>query len=176
MMAGREAAQDSPLAEVGVIAGPRGLKGEVWVRCFTADPAGITGYGPLVDEAGRTVTLQVLETGRDKVLARIDGCADRTAAEALAGTRLFVPKSAFGPLAEDEFLHADLVGLAAETVTGDSLGRVVAVQNFGAGDLLEVGVEAGGTVLVPFTRAVVPQVDLAAGRVVIDPPPGLIGE
>jgi 16S rRNA processing protein RimM len=176
-MAGRDARQDPPLAEVGVIAGPRGLKGEVWVRSFTADPADIAAYGPLVDEERRrTFILQVLEAAKDRVLARIDGVADRTAAEALTGTRLFAPRAAFGEPAEEEYFQADLVGLAAETVKGERLGRVVAVQNFGAGDLLEVEVEAGSTVLVPFTRAVVPEVDVSGGRVVVDPPPGLIGE
>jgi 16S rRNA processing protein RimM len=116
-------------------------------------------------------------TGRAKgaVLARIEGVTDRDQAEALKGTRLYVDRAALPALYEAEtYYHADLIGLAAEDREGRSLGRVVAVENFGAGDLLEIaegpGGQGGKSLLVPFTRAAVPVVDLEGGRLVVDPP------
>lgn len=164
----------SPLAVVGILTGPRGLKGEAWIRSFTADPADLVAYGPVQDAGGRIFALQVLSVDKDRVLVRIEGVADREGVEALKGTQLYVPKSAFGELEDEEFFQADLVGLAAEAIGGRPLGKVVAVQDFGAGVLLEVGGPEGPSILVPFTKAVVPTVDIAGGKVIIDPPPGLL--
>ena len=108
------------------------------------------------------------------LIVRFDGIADRTAAEGLNGLELSVPRSALGAAAADEFFHADLIGLAAVTPEGTALGTVIAVQNYGAGDLLEIAPPRGNTILVPFTEAAVPEVDVKGGRVVVDPPPGLI--
>jgi 16S rRNA processing protein RimM len=107
------------------------------------------------------------------VIAAVDGVADRDAAEALRGVRLYVERSALPPPEEDEFYHADLVGMAAVEADGTPFGRVVAVHDFGAGDSLEIERPEGGTILVPFSRAAVPVVDVAARRLVIDPPEGL---
>lgn len=158
---------------LGAIAGPHGVRGLVRVRSFTQVPEDIAAYGPLSDESGHT-EFRLALTGRAKgaLLARIEGVTDRDRARALAGTRLYVARAALPEVEEDEtFYHADLIGLDAQDRDGRPLGRVKAVHNFGAGDILELESDGGGGGLVPFTRAAVPVVDLAAGRVVIDPPP-----
>ena len=165
---------------VGAIGGARGLKGEVWVRSFTAAPEDVAAYGVLSDAAGkRQFTLKVVGRGAGGVIARIAGIGDRAAAEALKGIELFVERAALPPPADDEFYFADLIGLTAERAdpagqAGHRLGWVEDVHDFGAGAVLEVRLAAGGAAMVPFTRAAVPSVDLAAGRVLIAPLPGLL--
>lgn len=162
---------------VGIIAGAHGVRGLCRVTSFTADPASLATYGPLTDATGRReFRLRLLSSSGGQWLARIEGVADREAARALAGTELFVERSLLPPLDPEEFYHADLVGLAAVLPDGRPLGRVRAVHDFGAGDLIELALDGGGSATVPFTRAVVPVVDLAGGRVTIDPPEGLIDD
>ena len=160
---------------VGAITGARGLKGEVRIKSFTAEPMGICSYGDLFGKNGRT-RYQVRITGQAKgqLLAHLNGVEDRDAAESLKGTRLYIPKSALPKTEEDEFYFSDLVGLRADLVGGGCLGTVKEVHDFGAGAILEVVGEMAGTVMVPFTRAVVPMVNIAGGKLVIDPPIGLI--
>ena len=164
---------------LGVITGARGLRGHLWVKSFTAGPADVGAYGPLTDAAGgRTFRLRVVQSGGERVLAQIDGVNDRTAAESLQGTELYVLRAALPPAGEEEFYYADLIGLAAEIVHPDGSiadrGRVRAVHDFGGGSLLEVEAAAVGSLLVPFTRAAVPEVNLALGRVVVALLPGLL--
>jgi 16S rRNA processing protein RimM len=157
---------------VGAIAGAFGVRGEVRLKSFCAEPRAIASYGPLWTEDGTrsfTVTLGAAVAGG--LAARLSGVASREAAEALKGVRLFADRAALPPLGEDEYYHADLIGLLVQDTGGAVLGRVVAVLNHGAGDILEVRRAGGGeALLLPFTRAVVPVVDLAAGRIVADPP------
>jgi 16S rRNA processing protein RimM len=156
---------------VGAIAGAYGVRGQVRIKSFTDDPAAVAAYGPLSDESGeRRFELEV--TGRIKggVVARIDGIADRTAAEALRGLRLYVPRAALPTTLADEYYRVDLIGLRAELADGSPFGRVIDVQNYGAGDVLEIERPDGATELLPFADRTVPVVDLAAGRVVVDPP------
>ena len=157
---------------IAAVAGPHGVRGLVKLKCFTEDPARVTAYGPITDESGRReFRIAVLGLAKGGALARIEGVTDRTAAEALKGTRLYVSRAALPALpAEDEYYHADLVGLGVETRDGQSLGRVKAVLNYGAGDVLEVERGSAPTLLLPFTRAAVPVVDLAGRRLVADPP------
>lgn len=172
------AAPSSPPADrrlvcLGQIGGAHGVRGLVKVRSFTAEPEGLVAYGPLTDATGsRTFDLALLSAQKGQFLARLAGVDDRNAAEALAGTRLYVLRDRLPPPQEDEFYHADLIGLAAADPAGEPLGRVVAVHDFGAGDVLEVATASGepATILLPFTRAVVPAIDFAAGRLVIVPP------
>lgn len=156
---------------VGAIAAAHGVRGLVRVKSFTADPKSVASYGELSDERGlRHFRLTLQGQAKDGVIARIDGIDDRDAAEALKGTRLFVDREALPALAEeDEFYQTDLVGLRVEARDGKTLGRVKAVLNFGAGDLLEIEGE-GVSLMLPFTRQVVPLVDLPGGRLVADPP------
>ncbi len=162
------------------IGAAHGIKGEVRVKAFTADPRGIGAYGPLATADGRTFEVASLRAAAgpasDMLVVRFKGIADRNAAEGLNGVELSVPRDRLPPAEEDEYYHADLIGLAAIAPDGAELGTVIAVHNYGAGDLLEIAPKRGETVLVPFTRAVIPEVDPAGGRVTVDPPAGLFNE
>ncbi|HTW50879.1 MAG TPA: ribosome maturation factor RimM [Stellaceae bacterium] len=161
---------------MGVIGAPHGVHGAVRIKSFTDDPQAIAHYGALEDESGtRHLALRVVggAKGEGMVIAMLSGITDRDRAEALRGMRLYAPRAALPATAEDEFYHADLVGLAAQLQDGSTLGAVIAVHDFGAGDVIEIAPVHGQPVLVPFTRAAVPVVDVAGGRVVIDPPAGL---
>lgn len=170
------AGQADGLVVLGAIAGAHGVRGEVRVKTFTETPDAIAAYGPLTgDPGGRVFRVRALRTMKDGVVARLDGIADRDAAEALKGTRLCVTRAALGePEEEDSFFHVDLVGLRAEDETGKALGTVVAVHEFGAGDMLEIrlgatdeGDTGSRTALVPFRREAVPVVDVKGGRVIV---------
>lgn len=161
---------------VAQIGAPHGVRGEVKLWSFTADPTAVSEYGPLESEDGATlVEIEALRPAKNHLVASLRGVHGREAAEALRNMRLYVPRERLPELADaDEFYHADLIGLAAVDCTGARLGTIVAVQNFGAGDLLEIrGPDSSDTVLLPFTAATVPEVDIAGSRVVIDPPHGL---
>ena len=164
---------------VARIGAAHGVRGEVNLWSFTADPFAVTQYGPLESADGaRSFGIEALRPGKSCLVARFAGVTDRSAAERLNNIELFVPRERLpSPGAADEFYHADLIGLAVVDLEGVELGRVVAVQNFGAGDLIEVLPIAGGdTVLLPFTEAVVPVVDIAGGRVLANPPEGIFNE
>ncbi|MGH6947774.1 MAG: ribosome maturation factor RimM [Kiloniellales bacterium] len=162
---------------LGQLAGAHGVRGLVRVRSFAQRPRDLEAYGPLTDESGQR-QFELTVTGVVKgemLLAEIEGVASREAAQALSGTRLFVERKRLPPAEEGEFYHADLVGLAVEDPDGRPLGRVTAVVNHGAGDLLEIAGPAGELVL-PFTRATVPEVDLAGGRLIARPPEEVVAE
>jgi 16S rRNA processing protein RimM len=160
---------------VGVVTGAQGVRGAVRIKSFTAEPEDVARYGPLEDESGEQhYSLHLIGHAKGVVVARLAGVADRDRAAALRGLRLYLPRRALPPPAEEEYYHADLIGLAAALADGTSVGQVRAVHDFGAGDTLEIERPEGPSVLVPFTRAVVPVVDIDAGRLVLDPPPGLI--
>ena len=160
---------------VGQVLGPHGVRGLVKLASFTAQPEAIATYQPLTDEAGkRRFKFELLNAVKGHFLARMDGVASREDAEAVAGTRLFVERDQLPPPEEDEFYHADLIGLRAERSDGTGLGSVVALHDFGAGEMVEVALTAGRRVMLPFTRAVVPRIDVAGGLMVIDPPLGLL--
>jgi len=157
---------------LGQIGAAHGVRGEVRLRSFTADPAAIANYGPLESEDGRVFEIQTLRQAKDYFVATFSGIADRSAAERLTNTKLYVPRERLPePSEPDEFYHADLIGLAVVDRAGRQRGTVIAVHNFGAGDLIEVRPDGGGkTELVPFDAATVPTVDVAAGKIVVDPP------
>ncbi|KJS40257.1 MAG: hypothetical protein VR70_06095 [Rhodospirillaceae bacterium BRH_c57] len=161
---------------VGVIVGPHGIRGQVRVKSFTAEPEDIAAYGPVVDEFGaRTFTLNVVGRSKGVVLCALKGVDDRNAAEMLRGVRLHVDRAVLPPPDEDdEFYHADLIGLRVEFSDGVVLGRVAAVYDFGAGDILEVRADNGGVTMVPFTREAVPTIDMAGGRLIAERLAGLI--
>lgn len=169
-----------PRVCVGVIKGAHGVRGLVRVKPFTEVPEDIVAYGPLGDETGTTLyRLSVCGRAKDALLVRIEGIGDRDQAQALSGTRLTVPRAALPEVeAAETFYHADLIGLRAEDRDGRSLGRVKAVHNFGAGDILELEGgsqdQGGASLMVQFTRATVPLVDLDGGRVVIEPPAEIV--
>ena len=157
---------------VAQIGAAHGLRGEVRLRSFTEDPAAVTGYGPLESEDGtRRFEIEALRPAKDHFVARLAGVADRDAAEKLTNIKLYVPRDRLPPVEDDgTFYHADLVGLAAVTPEGAALGTVTAILNFGAGDLVEIKPTGGGEpLMVPFTDATVPEIDIAAGRMVVVP-------
>jgi 16S rRNA processing protein RimM len=160
---------------VGTVAGAFGVRGEVRLKSFCAEPTDIAAYGPLTTEDGsRSFEITLTRPVKSGFAARLSGVPTKEAADALRGTRLYAPRDALPSLPDDEFYHADLIGLTALDTGGATLGKVAAVLNHGAGDLLELrGPGLNGSALVPFTRAAVPTVDLATGRVIIDPPEGL---
>ena len=162
---------------LGVVTGPHGVQGAVRIKSFTQAPEDIARYGPLTDEAGdRCFELSLVGAVKGVVLARLSGIEDRDQAEALRGLRLHLPRAALPQTEAEEYYHADLIGLEAVLGDGTRVGRVRAIHDFGAGDTLELARPGASPVMVPFTRAVVPSIELAAGRLVLDPPPGLLDE
>ena len=159
---------------VGRIAGAHGVRGEVRIASYTDDPHDIASYGPVSDEeGGRRFTIKPVRMAKSHLVARIEDVDDRNAAEALRGVTLYVARAALPEPEDDEFYWEDLVGLRAETTGGEPLGAVLSVQDYGAGIMLEVGESPRLATLVPFTRDIVPSVDLNAGLLSIDPPAGL---
>jgi 16S rRNA processing protein RimM len=161
---------------VARIGAAHGTTGEVRLWSFTADPRAVVRYGALTTADGRAVEIASLRPGKGFLIARITGVADRNGAERLRNLDLFVPRDRLPPPAADEYYHADLIGLAAQDRDGKALGTVIAVHNFGAGDLLEIAPARGETLLLPFTTEVAPEVDTAGGRIVIDPPAEIEGD
>jgi len=156
---------------LGAVAGAHGVRGALRVRSFTAEPEDIAAYGPVTDEAGtRTFTLRIVGQARGDLVIKVDGINDRNAAEALKGTRFYVARAALPEPDADEFYHTDLIGLAAENDDGAPLGTVRAVHDHGAGTLIEIRSNEGAELLVPFTKAAVPVIDIAGGRIVVSPP------
>lgn len=156
---------------VGAIVGAHGVRGQVRVKSFTAVATDVASYGPVKTEDGtKTFKLKVMGEAKGLVLIKLDGVDDRNAAEAMRGTRLYIPRERLPELEEDEFLYSDLTGLAVEGMDGAVLGTVKGVADFGAGELLDIVLAGGGSMMVPFTKAAVPVVDMANKRLVVDPP------
>jgi 16S rRNA processing protein RimM len=158
---------------VARIGAAHGIRGEVKLWSFTADPLAVTQYGPLQTEDGkRRFEIEAARPAKDFLVARLAGVTDRNAAEALRNTDLYVSRDRLPPIEEDDtFYHADLIGLAAVDESGTALGTITAIHNFGAGDLIEIAPAAGGeALLLPFNETTVPSVDLEAKRIVVVPP------
>jgi 16S rRNA processing protein RimM len=167
-MSGEE--RDDRRVCVGAIAGAFGVRGEVRLKSFCAAPEAIAAYGPVESEDGRRrFDVRLARPLKGALAARLSGVATREEAEALRGTRLYVPRARLPEPEEDEYYHADLIGLEVRDPGGAVLGRVRAIHDHGAGDVLEV-VGPAGELSLPFTRWAVPTVDLAAGLIVADPP------
>jgi 16S rRNA processing protein RimM len=162
---------------VARIGAAHGVRGAVKLWTFTEDPFAVTRYCPLFSKDG----LQRFEITKAReangfLVATLEGITNRNEAERLNGIELYIARDKLPATDEDEYYHTDLIGLAAVTRSGEQLGRIVAIHNFGAGDILEVAPENGPTMLLPFSNAVVPEVDLKGGRVVIDPPQEIEGD
>ena len=156
---------------LGVVAAPHGVRGLVRIKSYTEDPMAVGTYGPLSDESGRKeYRVEALSAARGAVLARIDGVADRTAAEALRGLRLYVGRERLPETSEREWYEADLVGLNAIGRDGKDWGKVIAFHDFGAGSVMELS----GGVMLPFTDEAVPEIDVEGGKVLVEPPAGLL--
>ncbi len=160
---------------VGAISSPHGVRGQVKIVGFTANPKDITSYGAVSDETGtKTFKVKVIGTAaKGRLIASIEGINDRDKAEELKGIKLYVPRSALPEPEEDEYYQADLIGLSVQSLDGDPLGVIQIVSNHGAGDILEVEMADGEIELVPFTKEAVPLVDIAGKKVIVDPPEGV---
>ena len=163
---------------MATIGAAHGIRGEVRVKSFTGDPMALGDYGPLRDENGRTYTVAALRPAKTVLVVRFREIASREAAEAAAGIALYVDRSVLpDDLDEDEFYQADLIGLDVRDETGSTIGRITAMQDFGGGDIAEIALAGGRTVMVPFTRAAIPEIAVKDGFVRIDSvAAGLAGE
>jgi 16S rRNA processing protein RimM len=159
---------------LGQIGAPHGVRGEVRLHSFTADPRAISSYGPLETEDGRVFEIESLRPAKHALVAKFSGIADRDAAERLVNTKLYVPRERLPePVEADEFYHADLIGLRAVDYAGRDCGTVIAVHNFGAGDLIELRTPHGAqTELLPFDAVTVPEVNVAHGYLIVEIPAG----
>ena len=170
------------LVVLGVFGAAHGLKGEIRLKSYTEEPLAIANYAPLLTKSGRQIKLASLRQAKDVLIARVEGVSDRTGAEQLVNLQLFVERAALGtPEDEDEFFHADLIGLVARDEAGNRIGTVTGLFDFGAGDIVEVtpddaqgapdsakgGPGGAKPLLLPFTKAVVPLVDIKAGHIVV---------
>jgi 16S rRNA processing protein RimM len=161
---------EQKLVCVAAVAAAHGVRGALKLKTFTEDPLNVGAYGPLLDEAGHALfTVRVVAPAKGGVIVEAEGITDRDAAEALRGLRVYVPRERLPEPEPDSFYYEDLVGLAVVDTNGGSLGQVIAVHDFGAGEVLEYRNEAGESGMVAFTNALVPEVDLARGRVVVAP-------
>ena len=162
---------------VARIGAAHGVRGAVKLWTFTEDPLAVKHYGPLMTKDGaRQFEVTHAREARDHLVATLKGIATREEAERLNGLELYIARERLPATDEDEYYHADLIGLAAFTSTNEPLGRVIAIHNFGAGDIIEIAPPHGSTLLLPFTNAVVPTVDLAGGRIVIELPEEIEGD
>jgi len=159
------------------IGAAHGVRGAVKLWTFTEDPLAVKTYGPLSTKDGsRSFEVASAREAKGHLVAMLKGVASREDAERLNGIELYIARDKLPATDENEYYHADLIGLAAVTAANEPLGRVVAIHNFGAGDIIEIAPPHGATLLLPFTNAVVPSVDLAAGHVVIELPAEIEGE
>lgn len=162
---------------LGVISGASGVRGEVKIRPYTSQPEDVASYGAVELEDGETAfEIEIVRLAKDAVVVKLEGVDDRDGAEALKGTEIFVDRAKLPAEEEDEFYHADLIGLTVEDLGGKALGRVLAIHDFGAGEMLEIGLEGGKVAMMPFTREAVPQILVAEGRIIADPPDGVMPE
>ena len=162
---------------VARIGAAHGVRGAVKLWTFTEDPLAVKHYGPLTTKDGaRQFEVTHAREARDHLVATIKGVATREDAERLNGIELYIAREKLPETDEGEYYHADLIGLAAVNAASEPLGRVIAIHNFGAGDIIEIAPAKGATMLLPFTNAVVPTVDLAGGRVVIELPQEIEGD
>jgi len=157
---------------IGAIAGAFGVGGEVRLKSFCSEPTDIAAYGPLFTEDGsRSFHITLTRPVAGGLGARIEGVKTKEQADALRGTSLFVPRDRLPSLPDDEFYHADLIGLSAYDTGGELIGKVTAIHNHGAGDIVEISpTRHKSALLLPFTVAIVPNVDMAAGRIVVNLP------
>ena len=162
---------------VARIGAAHGVRGAVKLWTFTEDPLAVTRYGQLMTKDGaRQFEVTHVREAKGHLVATLKGIATREEAERLNGVELYVAREKLPATSEDEYYHTDLIGLAAVNAAGEPLGRVIAIHNFGAGDIIEIAPPNGATMLLPFSNAVVPTVDLEGGRVVIELPDEIEGD
>jgi 16S rRNA processing protein RimM len=170
------AAQNPPSGRVCIaqIGAPHGIGGEVRLRAFTEEPSAVASYGSLESEDGsENFAIETLCPMQNFLVARFSGVNDRAAAQRLRNMRLYVPRARLPKLEPETYYYADLIGVRVLATDGRELGTLAAIHDFGAGNILEIAPAGGGArAMLPFTRAVVPEVDTRGGRIVVEPPPG----
>ena len=154
---------------LGVVGGAHGIKGEVRIKSFTEDPTDIKAYGPLFDAKGNKYTIRTARIQKNVVVVTINEISDRNGAELLNGIELFVDRSALPEDDEDEFYQSDIVGMAVESVDGAAIGTVIAFHDFGAGEVIEIKPERGSSVMIPFSEAAVPDIDVERRVMIVEP-------
>jgi 16S rRNA processing protein RimM len=170
-----ETVPPADLVCIAAVATAHGVRGALRLRSFTEDPENVAAYGPVYDAKGRRLfRLTVIGRARGDVVVEAEGVGDRNRAEALRGVLLHVPRAALPEPEPDEFYHADLIGLRVEDRAGRAIGRLKAVLNYGAGDVIEIEADDGRVLDLPFTREVVPIVEPGRGRIVVEPPAEVI--
>lgn len=154
---------------LGAIVGVHGIRGEVKIKCFCDDEKHLTAYGTLSNEQGdKTLEIKVVGHSKDLLRAKIKGVEDRTTAESYVGTGLYIERDKLPSLEEEEFYHADLIGLTAKNNQGEILGEVNAIYNFGAGDILEVKTLEGALEMMPFNKTFVPTINIKDGYIIVE--------
>ena len=162
---------------VGVVVGSHGLKGYVKIKSFMVLPEDIAAYGPLTDKnSKRSFNLDLISNNKKGLVAKLSGVTDRNASEAMRGVELYLSRDLLPKLEDDEFYYADLVGLKVENTNGDTIGIVSMVDNYGAGEIIEVDLQDGGTEMYKISPEVVPEIDMENGRIVVDPPIDVFGQ
>lgn len=157
------------LIQLAIIGGAHGIDGAVKVKSFTADPADFGSYGPLQSRDGRLFTVAAIRTARNGLIVRFEEVENRDGAERLSGTELFVDRSALpDDLDDDEYYHADLIGLDVRDFDGGPLGKVAAIHDFGAGEIVEIDSGSGARMMIPFSMAAIPEIHLGQGFIVVD--------
>lgn len=154
---------------LGVVGGAHGIKGEVRIKSFTENPTDIKAYGPLVDAKGKTYTIRSARIQKNVVVVTINEISDRNGAELLNGTELFVDRSALPEDDADAFYQSDMVGMTVETTEGQPVGTVIAFHDFGAGEVVEIKPERGSSVMIPFSEAAVPEIDVERRVMIVEP-------
>lgn len=182
----RRAARAAPLPQgergkricVAQIGAAHGLKGEVHLRSFTQDPRAVARYGALETEDGaQKFEVESLRAAKDHFVAKLSGIDNRDAAQALRNVKLYVPRARLpAPENKNTYYHADLIGLTVATTRAETIGEIMAIHNFGAGDIIEIRLTDGETAMLPFTDAAVPVIDIAAGKVIVNPPEGALAQ
>ena len=171
----KENPNPSELVLLAIVTGVRGLKGDLRIKSFTAESNSLGAYGPLWDKAGRKkYQVRILGESKGQLIAQINGIKNRTEAEVLKGLELYIPRDALPLLGEEEFYYTDLIGLQAVSISGELLGKVSAVENYGAGDIIEITGGPYKGLGVPFSMEICPKINLEDGVLFIDPPDGLL--
>lgn len=171
------AAQNKDKIVVGVVAGAFGVKGEIRLKSFCAEPGDIVNYSPLTTEKGDEFTVKITRQVKGGFAARLSGIRFKDEADKLRGVKLYADRALLPSLPDDEYYYTDLVGLDVLDTGGDTIGKIAAVENHGAGDILDIrGPGLKGSLLLAFTHEAVPTVDMAARRVIVDPPEEVSGK
>lgn len=170
--------KDSARVCVAAFSSAHGVRGALRLKSFTENPDDVAAFTTLLSEdASKTYHIEVVShTGKGELIVKVAGVDTREAAEMLKGERLYVSRAELPEAGDEEFYHADLIGLTVKTASGKTVGTVRAVFDFGAGDMLEILPKEGALIMVPFTKAIVPIVDIEKGRIIVDPPEGLLPE